>query len=371
MLKKLIFPLFISIILFFASIQPSFAQEAQQPQQEEVIKAQVIQITDEGEQEIEGNKLPFQSVKVKLLEGSEKGSEVTIEHGKMFTIREQQKVQAGETVVVVKYPNPEGFGYLIVDKYRLDKLVYIALLFFALVIALSRWKGLGSLLGLIISLAVIVKFIVPQILLGHDPLVVSIIGALLIMVTTIYLAHGFSKKTTIALVSTFLSLVLTGVLAVLFANLVKLTGLGSEDAYSLQFGQTGNINFKGLLLGGIIIGTLGVLDDITTSLATAISELVKANPKAKVKELIKSGLTIGSEHISSLVNTLVLAYAGVGLPMFLFIVLNPTGQPVWFILNSEMIVEELVRTLAGSIGLVMAVPITTILAAYALAKGRR
>ena len=146
--------------------------------------------------------------------------------------------------------------------------------------------------------------------------------------------------------------------------MVHLSGLGTDDAFSLQFGQTGNINFKGLLLGGIIIGTLGVLDDITTSLSATIEEIKKANPKYTFWELVKSGLRVGSEHISSLVNTLVLAYAGVSLPLFLFLILNPMQHPLWTILNSEIIVEEIVRTLAGSIGLILAVPITTLLAAW-------
>lgn len=182
------------------------------------------------------------------------------------------------------------------------------------------------------------------------------------MVSTMYLAHGFSRKTTLSILSTFISLCITGILAVVSVQLAHLTGLGTEDANALKFGPTGSINPKGLLLGGIIIGTLGVLDDVTTGLTASIYELTKVDKKLPFRSLFRSGLEVGKEHIVSLVNTLVLAYAGAALPVFLILVLNPNHVPLWVILNSELIMEEVVRTIAGSIGLVSAVPITAFLA---------
>ena len=217
---------------------------------------------------------------------------------------------------------------------------------------------------MILSLGVIIKFIVPQILAGRDPLLVSVIGSVFILVTTIYLAHGFSKQTTAAVISTALTLVLTGILSVAFVNMTHLTGVASEEALSLQFGPTASINFKGLLLGGMIIGFLGVLDDVTTGMAATVFELKKVNSKLKPRELISSSLNVGREHVSSLVNTLVLAYAGASLPLFLFIVLNPQKYPPWYIINSEFVAEEIVRTLVGSIGLLCAVPITALIATW-------
>jgi len=348
------------LFLFIPAV--SFAQTP--PPKDELFRAEVTWMVSEGVTVVEGKTLPYQVVKVKILEGKESGKEITVEHGKLSNIREDQKVKVGDKVVLLKLFTPNGIKYQIVDKYRLDRIFPIIIFFFVLVLILSRLKGLGSIIGLAVSIAVIMMFIVPQILAGQDPLLVSIIGSLFIMVTTIYLAHGFSKKTHIAVASTFISLILTGFLAYIFVNITRLSGLGNEDALSLQFGQTGTINFKGLLLGGIIIGALGVLDDITTGLSATVEELKKANPKFEFIQLVKSGLRVGSEHISSLVNTLVLAYAGAGLPLFLFLILNPLQHPLWAILNSEIIVEEIVRALAGSIGLIMAVPITTILAAW-------
>src|SRR6185369_5875815 len=361
---KIFFPAFLLFLFLFPS--QSFAQAS--PTQE-IYKAEVVRIITEGETFIEGGKsIPYQIVAVKFLDGPNMGKEVTIEHGKISSIRDNQKVQVGEKVVVLKLAVPKGVSYQIVDKYRLDSLLPLIVFFFVLILILSRLKGLGSIAGLFVSLLVITQFIVPQILAGRDALVVSIFGSFFIMITTIYLAHGFSRKTHVAVVATCIALIVTGFLGYFFVDFVHLSGLGNDDTFSLQFGQTANINFKGLLLGGIIIGALGVLDDITTGLSATIEELKLANPSYTFLHLVRSGFRVGSEHIASLVNTLVLAYAGVALPLFLFIILNPMKQPLWAILNSEMIIEEIVRALAGSIGLIMAVPITTLLGAWIVTR---
>ncbi len=184
--------------------------------------------------------------------------------------------------------------------------------------ALSGWHGVGSLAGMMISVAVIAKYIVPQILTGTDPLFVSIVGCTFVMVTTICLAHGFSKQTTVALVSTAATLIGIGLLSVFITGVTKLTGLGSDDAYSLKMGPTASINFRGLLFGGILIGALGVLDDVTTGLSASVFELSQANVKLSFGELTRAGLRVGREHINSLVNTLILAYAGASLPIFIY-----------------------------------------------------
>lgn len=370
MFKKIGFMIIILFALFFVVSlgSPLFAQGQPYPQ-EIFYKAKVEEVTNQNQQILNGITSYSQTVKVKILDGDMKDKEIKIEQGKDSLVKNDQLVKLGETIVIVKILGPDNAPiYQISDRYRINNLVPIILIFFVAIIVLSGWKGIGSILGMAISLAVIVKYIVPQILSGSDPLFTSIVGCLVIMITTIYLAHGFSTKTTVALVSTFLTLVGTGLVSVLFTNITSLTGLGSEDASSLQLGVTSAINFKGLLLGGMLIGTLGVLDDVTTGLSASVFELAKANPTLNFKKLVRAGLEIGKEHISSLVNTLVLAYAGASLPIFIIIVLNPTNIPLWTILNSEMIAEEVVRTLAGSIGLVAAVPLTTLLAGVYAAK---
>ncbi|MCX7928821.1 MAG: YibE/F family protein [Patescibacteria group bacterium] len=339
-------------------------QQLPPPPKEEIFRARVDEIVEEGNRDIGGYQNMFQKVKVRILDGAEKDSVHEIEHGGAFRITDQQKVKAGDNVVLLKYTPPGSESqYHIVDKYRLDVLYVLLFAFFVLIFTFSRWKGIGSFLGLILSFVIIIKYMVPQIVAGTDPLQVSIISSLIIMTTTIYLAHGFSKQTSVALLGTAISLVLTGLLSILIVDLANLSGLGSDDAYSLRLGQTADINFKGLLLAGMIIGVLGVLDDITTSLSASVFEVARANPKQKFKDLVASGLRVGREHVASLVNTLILAYAGSSLPILLFIVINPNNIPLWAIVNSELITEEIVRMLSGSIGLLTAVPITVLLAA--------
>lgn len=328
-------------------------------------KAEVVRVIDEGEKQLLDMTVYWQKLMVRFIDGDQKNSQMTLE----TSADKNQWVKSGDTVVVAKTIGPNDQPvFNVMDQYRLPSLWPIILAFFLLVIFLSRLKGLGSIIGMIFSLLVIVKFIVPQILAGKDPLLISIGGGLIIMLVTIYLAHGFSAKTTLALVSTFLTLVATAVIAAVFVKITALSGIGDETTYSLKYGPTAIINFKGLLLGGILIGALGVLDDVTTGLATAIFELKQAKPAAKFHELYRSGLNIGREHIASLVNTLVLAYAGASLPIFIIIIYNPNQYPLWTILNSEILVTELVRTLAGSIALVLAVPLTTFLAAVFVSR---
>lgn len=354
---------------FILLVSPVSAQEP--PRQDTYHKAKVEAVLEEGSRSVNGLELPYQIVRVKMADGALKDREITIEHGTVFTIDKSKFVKPGQTVVVVQTIGPDSeLLYQIIDIYRLDSLIPFLLLFVLSVIILSQWRGVGSIVGMAISLLVIAKFIVPQILAGNDPLIVSIAGCLFIMVVTIYLAHGFSRQTTVALAATFVTLVITGTISVILVKLMHLSGLGSEDAYSLKLGPAAIVNFKGLLLGGILIGALGVLDDVTTGLTASLFELKKANAALSFPKLIRAGLRVGREHVSSLVNTLVLAYAGASLPIFIILITNPNNYPLWSTLNSEMVIEEIVRTLSGSIGLITAVPLTTLFAAWYLTSAK-
>lgn len=333
--------------------------------QENVYVAKVKEIHEEGENIYGSSSNPYQVVTVEIVSKEKNGEKIKIEHGKLFTVDKELLVKKGEKVVVLSFLRPDGSEeFTIVEKYRLDRLLALTLSFIFLVLALSRLRGLGSIIGLGISILVIVKWIVPQILSGKDPLTVTLIGCSVIMCSTIFLAHGFSKKTFTAFASIVITFIVTGFLSFFFVAFTKLSGLGSDDAYSLQFGLGELINFKGLFLSGIIIGALGVLDDITTSLSASIFEIAHTEHYKKFTPLFHAGLRVGKEHISSLVNTLVLAYTGSALPLMLFIVINPSQKPLWSILNSEVIAEEIVRSLAGSFSLVLAVPLTVALATF-------
>jgi len=362
--------IFAFISLLFVAL-PVYAQELPTPRSElepdeipieDFFKAEVIAIEVNEERNIAGSLVPYQVVSVRLLDSAEQGLEVSIEHVGTIT-GGSQRVEIGDTLLITRI---EYFGeteYHILDKYRVPSLVWAGIIFLLLVFAFSGFRGLGSVAGLIVGLIILTTFVVPQILEGHSPLIISIVGAVVIAVLSLYLAHGFSRRTGVALIGTIATLLVATGLAVGFVELTGLAGLGSEEAYFLQIDPRVAINLKGLLLGGILIGALGVLDDITTAQVAVVSELKLANPALSKRELYARGISVGREHIASLVNTLALAYVGASFPLLLYFALD-SPQPLWVTFNSEFIAEEIVRTLVGSSALVLAVPLTTFLAAW-------
>ncbi|HRC63002.1 MAG TPA: YibE/F family protein, partial [Dehalococcoidia bacterium] len=225
----------------------------------------------------------------------------------------------------------------------------------------GRVVGVTSLLGLAASMLILLRFVVPGILSGHSPVVIAVIGALTIMASTLFLAHGVNRKTAVALAGTAGALLLTALLASLTIAAADLTGLASEDTAVLQVMSAEHVSATGLLLGGIIIGALGVLDDITIGQASAVFELRAANPLLGPLELYRRAMNVGRDHISATVNTLVLAYAGASLPLLMLLAVQ--GESLAIQVNREFIAIEVVRSLVGSIGLVAAVPLTTAIAA--------
>jgi uncharacterized membrane protein len=248
------------------------------------------------------------------------------------------------------------------DFVRIKPLLWLFAIFTAVTLLISRWKGLRSLLSLAFSLVVITGFIIPMILAGKNPVSVSITGSVVLLAVTLYLTYGWNLKTHSAVISMVLVLLLTGILAVIFVQFTRLRGTGDESALFLLQSMNLQINLRGLLLGGMIIGALGVLDDLVTTQASAVFELHHANPAWGFRELFHSAMRIGQDHVAATVNTLVLAYAGASLPMFLLFALGRGNYGV--LVNFEFVAEEIVRTLVGSLGLVAAVPLTTAIAIF-------
>ncbi len=364
--RKVIFYLFVTFLtLFFLLLDFSSSLPSLPVPSQHYLKGTVAKIEEEGTVKINGRDNLYQKIIAQFKENNQ-SKEVALMHGGEKIITDAQKITAGQNIVLAEISGNESTTYIIWDHYRLPVIGVIVGFFFLIVFIITGKKGIRAIFGLIFSFLVIIKGIIPLIMLGYDPLLISIIGSLIILSVGLYLAHGLNEQTTVAVVSTFLSLVLTGVLAVFFVKIANLSGLGSEDTASLHMGFGSTINFQGLLLGGIIIGALGVLDDVTTTQAATIYELIDTDKSLYFKVLVKKGMRVGREHIVSLVNTLVLAYAGasIGVFMYLLISLQNNTVPLWVILNSELLIEEVIRTLAGSIGLVLAVPITTVLSAF-------
>lgn len=335
---------------------------------DEYARATVLEVLDQGEFDVgEGQSQPYQTLRVRITTGPEAGQELELEHGSVFSIRSEQLLMPGDEFVIVKSYKIDGSSYYaFVDQYRTNQLILLGFLFVGLVVLIIRWRGLASFAGLVVSVLVLAFFEIPRLAAGADPLQTTLIAASLIVLATLYLAHGFSRQTTIAVVSTILTLLVAVGLALWFVALAHLSGAGTEDAFNLQFGQGNTVDLKGLLLSGILIGVIGVLDDVTTGQVAVVDQLRQANPNLSPLELFRRASTVGREHIISLANTLALAYAGVSLPLFLMFAKNP--QPLWISLNGEFFAEEIIRTLVGSMALVLAVPITTFFAARFLSR---
>ena len=305
----------------------------------------------------DGSQAIYQKLQIELTDGQTIVTELN-----QFVSSTASSYQTGDRVVLTVSQNPDGtIHYTVTDYVRRGGLVGLLVLFLAVAVAVAGFKGISSTLGLVFSFFVIFAFILPQINHGHNPTWVAIAGAGAIMPVTFYLSHGLHRKTTVAILGTLAALVVTGLLGQFFINLTYLSGFSSDEAIFLNLATQGNLNMRGLLLAGIIIGALGILDDITISQAAIVQELKSVNPGLTSRELFFKAMNVGRDHIASLINTLILVYTGASLPLLLLFLDGSIGFAN--ALNFELVAEEVVRTLVGSIGLVLAVPITTLIAA--------
>ncbi|MFG2868089.1 YibE/F family protein [Streptomyces sp. NPDC048338] len=279
-----------------------------------------------------------------------------------------RQLDEGQGVVVAYAPDaPRDLQYSVIDVNRKVPLTVLAAIFAIVVVLVGRMRGVMALIALAASFVVLTFFILPAILEGSNPLVVAVVGASAIMLIALYLCHGLSARTSVAVLGTLISLLLIGLLGSLFIDWASLSG-NTDDNTGLIHGLYPEIDLSGLLLAGIIIGSLGVLDDVTVTQTSAVWELHQADPRMGPRALYRAAIRIGRDHIASVVNTLVLAYAGAALPLLLLFSIAQSS--VGTVANSELVAEEIVRTLVGSIGLVASVPVTTVLAALVVSADR-
>lgn len=303
-------------------------------------------------------KIEKTAVSLTILSGDLRGKNVTVEN----TLKTARTVQfkEGDTVILTYSRSPQGKeSFYVTDYDRKPALVTLTALFFLVIIAITRKQGVAAILSMIISLFFIIKLIIPSIMANNNPFTVALLVSLFFVPITYFLSHGINKKTGVAILSTFITLLFIAFLAVLFSDLAKLTGFESEEATFLQNIQAG-LNIKGILLAGIIIGAVAVLNDITISQSSVVASLRSANPSLTFGQLYSRSMVVGRDHIASLVDTLILVYAGAFLPLFLLFYNSHVATLL--VVNQEIIATEVVRTLVSSIGIVAAVPITTYLA---------
>ena len=298
------------------------------------------------------------TITARVDEGPAEGTHVALPEFNLAYDRVSIGVSPGDKVIV-GYEASNDY-YFFVDRDRRTPLVWLAGLFAVVVVALGRLRGALALVGMTATLVVLVAFVAPSVLDGNDPVLVAVVAAAVIAFVSLYLTHGVNVHTTVALAGTLASLGLTLGLSWIFFGLSEFTGLASEEGLTLPL-IAGDVDLASLLLGGAIIGALGALDDVTVTQVATVAELRFRSPDLPRRELITSGIRVGREHIAATVNTLLLAYAGAGLPLVLLFAVS--DQSLAMVANSELIAVEIVRTLCGSLGLVAAVPVTTLLAA--------
>lgn len=364
--KKIFLVLIFVFVFFFNATVSAQTGVVKSIPKQETLEAVVSRVIEEKKIEVMQKKQLYQKLELEVTKGTLVGEKIIIENGNIPLVN-QQKYQVDDKVMVSMSKNIDGnTRYYISDHIRRDSLMILFFIFVILTVVIAKIRGLMSLLGMGLSFLIIFFFILPRILSGADPVGTAILGSLIIIPVSFFLSHGFNKKTFVAIGGTMIALVITGILANIFVEGAHLTGFASEEAGFLQVAKQGVINIKGLLLAGIIIGVLGVLDDITISQSAIVFQLKEANKRLDIDELYKMAMKVGQDHISSMVNTLVLVYTGAALPLLLLFINNPL--PFSQVINYEIIAEEIIRTLVGSIGLILAVPVTTFIATFIASK---
>ena len=330
-------------------------------------KAKVLEVVAELEKVREdGSFFIQQDLKLKILNGDNKNSEIYFYGISDLEVFSTSAYEKGDRVFIDSYLDEKGEEtFYLVDTVRTKALIILALIFITILITIGRFKGFRALISLILSFVVIIKFILPQILAGQDPFFISLFGGLIIMTIIIYLTEGWHRKSHLAIISVFISLISILALSLIFVGLADLSGLAQEEAAFLVGVGDLQINFRGLLLAGFIIGAIGVLDDIIVGQIEATESLREANPNLSKKKIFSLAYRVGNTHLGAIVNTLFLTYTGAALPLLLLFILNQSsGLSLERFLSTEAVATEIVRTLVGSIGVILSMPIATFFGAF-------
>ncbi len=347
----------LSILLVIAL--PVFGQSLPVDSHSEIVRGTVTDIVSEYQEPASDDNLGittnYQTIQVKLSDNSS----ITLEQD--FITLEQ-----GDKIFLYRDTDPETntVTYRMKDIDRRIALIMYVVLFMSVIVYFSGKQGIRSILSLFGSFLVIIYILIPSLIHGYSPMLVSTGIAAIILFFAIYLTHGFNRESTVAFLGTVSAVIVTGLLAWVGVISARLTGLATEEAFFLNLNTAGSLDFTGLLLGGIMIGVLGVLDDIAITQSAVVSELYQSAPHLSRREIYLKALRVGKEHSGALVNTLALAYTGASLPLLLLI--STSGISFGHLVNTELFATEIIRTTVGSIGLILTVPITTLLAVYML-----
>ena len=328
----------------------------------DTVKAEVLSIAEEGSVQMGDVTQTYQIVNLRVLEGQYEGQEFTTDYGRRYILPSDYLLRPGEKILVSVAQMPDGNTFVhFVDFVRTNSLIILGLFFVLVCVLVSGWKGVRSLLGIGVSVLVIIYFIVPRILNGQNPIMISLLGSFFFLTVTQYLVYGWTLKTHITMAAISLAILFTGLMALFFVDLVRLNGMGDENAMYILT-QYNQLNIKNLLIAGIMIGSLGILDDLVVGQTSAVIEIYRANPAMRFQQRFKRAMNVGRDHIAATVNTLVLAYLGASLSLFLLF--SNSNVAFSTLMNFNYLAEEIVRSLVGTVGLFTAVPITTFIACW-------
>jgi uncharacterized membrane protein len=359
-MSKIIKILFIFLILF--SFGNTYASDSSQDNYETFrAKAISVEKTEDVENEFMGGvSQETQKITAEIISEDDKGK--IIELNNDYTM-----ISKGDKFFA--YYSTDDNIYHFDEPDRLPSVIFFTILFLVILFLFGGIQGVRGLVSLIGSLALIIYVLIPSILGGYSPILISLLVSSVIIIIGSFITHGFNKTTLSAVIGMVMTVIITGILASIAVHTSFLSGYSSEESIYLNYSVGKQIDLAGLLLGGILIGLLGILYDVAIGQAVAVEELLRADPKMNKVVLYKRSIRIGREHIGALVNTLAIAYVGASLPLLLLFSTNNT-EAIKFTLNREIFATEIIRTLIGSIGLILAVPITTFITVFILTRAK-
>lgn len=349
-------------IYFFTFIKPSYTEEDAEESIEENIEYEYYKASiSEFKGEVEEGGTMLYKIKAVFSEGPYEDKIVELEYRPVIGTSYDIDFREGMSIIVsLKFENGKIDKASIFDVNRRDTTKVLTIIFVCILILLGGFKGILSVLSLVVTFLLIIFLLIPLILNGTDPILATITVCSISILISFILISGFSKKSFCAIISTVGGTIIAGLCAYYFGNMMGLTGLCDSSVQTLVTQTDIVVNYKGLLFSGIILGTVGAVMDIGMSITSFIFEMKAKNPKITSISLFKSGMSVGKDIMSTMTNTLILAYAGASLPLFLYFV-NMDNSFI-SVINMEFISEEILRSLCGSIGLVLTIPLTSLIA---------
>ncbi len=371
-------PIIIIAVLLMIFLSSPLAWAQNEEVRPETVRGKVLEIAEDKEKQQEipdtgdDYEITYYKVKLKILSGKHSGEVVDAEHVIDKRMVYNLQVDQGDEVLIYLEEDDQGkvINAFIAEIYRQRYLLYLLIFFLLSLVALGGLKGLKTIVTLGLTAVAVVKFLLPGLLAGYNPLLLTVGICAAVTTLTLFIISGVNRKTLSAIIGTTGGVLVAGVIALIFGNLAKLTGLGEQEAQMLMFiPQKTGFDFQGLLFASIILGALGAVMDVGMSIASSMNEIETVKPDIKTKELIKSGLNVGRDVMGTMSNTLILAYAGASMPLLLLFMAHEI--PVHEFLNWDMISSEIVRSLAGSIGLVLTIPLTAVVTAFFREKNEK